>query len=106
MELLRLPAVLQARADALPGRVRLPRGRGAAPRLDPDRAEPAALGVPGGRAAGRPPLHRGRQRIPAGKECYPVILTVRVLESNPLNALMVPRFCPAEMDAIRGLNHH
>ena len=34
MELLRVPAVLQARADALPGRVRVPRRRGAAPRLD------------------------------------------------------------------------
>ena len=67
MELLRLPAVLQAGADALPRRVRVPRRFRAAPRLDPDRAEPAALGVPGGRAAGRPPLHRGRQRIPAGK---------------------------------------
>ena len=68
MELLRLPAVLQAGADALPRRVGVPRRLRPAPRLHPDRAEPAALGVPGGRAAGRPPFHRGRQRIPAGKE--------------------------------------
>ena len=68
MELLRLPALLQARADALPGRVGVPRRRRAAPRLDADRAEPAARRVLRGRSAGRAPLHRGRQRIPAGKE--------------------------------------
>ena len=67
MELLRLPAVLQEGADALPRRVRVPRRLRPAARLDEDRAEPATQCVLGGRAAGRAPLHRGCQRLPTGK---------------------------------------